>query len=395
MRVCILSPAAELGGAERSLLTLLQARGPAGLDASVLLPRPGPLEDELARVGVRSTVIAQPRGLLEQSRRPRPSTLLRAAALPLQLPPYVARLAGAVRSQHPDVLYSNGIKMHLLSAVLGPWLGVPVVWHVRDFIDGRLLPALADRVPVRIIANSHAVATYLRRTMRRPEKIVVVHNAVDVDEFSPDGPQADAALRVPAKFRVGLAGVLARWKGHRVLLEAAERIRAAVPGTVFFLIGGAVYDTVRERGYEDELHAEIAKRGLQDAVLITGFQRDMPPWYRVMDVVVHASTKPEPFGRTVLEAMACGRPVVAVDAGGVPEFVEQDRTGLLYAMKDSAALADAVVRVLTDEELRRGLGGNARKAVLSRHGAAEHAVEIAGVLRGLMLKSDSGHVVVG
>lgn len=387
--MCVLSPAAELGGAERSLLTLLALGHVVGLDATVILPRPGPLAEELGRIGVPSSVVLQPRAMLEQSRRPRPSALIRATALPLLLPVYLARLVAALRAQRPNVVYSNGVKMHIVSTLLRPWTGVPVVWHVRDFIGGRVLAALADCGPERVVVNSRAVGAHLRRAMRRKEKIVVVHNAVDVDRFSPDGPRSAAASTVAATFRVGLPAVLARWKGHMLLLKAAERIRAAVPGTVVFLIGGEVYDTVRERGYKDELRREIAARGLEHAVVLTGFQRDMPPWYRSMDVIVHASTQPEPFGRTVIEAMACGRPVVAACAGGIPELVIDGKTGVLYPMGDAEALADAVIGLLRDGAQRRRLGVAARTDTVARFAAAPHAAAVAAVLRAAAVRGDA------
>jgi glycosyltransferase involved in cell wall biosynthesis len=379
--LAILQPAAELGGAERSLLTLLRACKKGALEATVILPRRGPLLDELSSLGVAARVIEQPAALLRQSRRPDAATVVRAATLPFLLPPYVARLAATIRQQLPDVLYSNGIKTHFLSAVLGPWLGLPVVWHVRDFYGGPLLPRLADRVPVRIIANSQAVADHLARCMRHPEKIAVVHNAVDTTAFSPEGPRAEAAMRIPATFRVGLPSVLAQWKGHSVLLAAVEQIRASVPGTIFFLIGGPVYDTVREHGYEQQLLRDIERRRLQDSVIVTGFQKDMPPWYRAMDVIVHASTKPEPFGRTVLEAMACGHPIVATRAGGIPEFVTHGETGLLYPMGDANGLADSVITLLRSPDLRRRLSVAARQAVMQHFDAETHATKIATILR--------------
>jgi glycosyltransferase involved in cell wall biosynthesis len=165
------------------------------------------------------------------------------------------------------------------------------------------------------------------------------------------------------------------------LLAAVEQIRASVPGTIFFLIGGPVYDTVREHGYEQQLLRDIERRRLQDSVIVTGFQKDMPPWYRAMDVIVHASTKPEPFGRTVLEAMACGHPIVATRAGGIPEFVTHGETGLLYPMGDANGLADSVITLLRSPDLRRRLSVAARQAVMQHFDAETHATKIATILR--------------
>ncbi|MBI4514605.1 MAG: glycosyltransferase family 4 protein [Deltaproteobacteria bacterium] len=380
-RVTVMSPGAELGGAERSLLAFLQASGAYGLETSVILPRGGALALALASQGRQGRVVQPPRALLRQSRHLHPVSLAMATLLPVAVPRYLARLAAAIRAEAPDVLYSNGVKAHLLASALGPWLGVPVVWHVRDFLDGPLLTRLADKVPQRVIANSEAVAAHLSRGMRQPHKVCAIHNAVDLNEFSPAGRSSSAAMRYPAPYRVGLPAVLARWKGQLLFLDAVERIRQHCPGTLFFIIGGSIYDTTSEWGYERELRGEIARRRLDEVVVITGFQRDMAPWYRALDVCVHASTRPEPFGRTVMEAMACGRALVAARAGGIPELVSHGQNGLLYPMGDARALADAVVMLLSNPRERLRLGVAARAAAVERFSPERYAASIASVLR--------------
>jgi glycosyltransferase involved in cell wall biosynthesis len=378
--VTILSPAAELGGAEQSLLTFLRASGGTGLETTVILPRQGRLADALTSLGIRWRVVPPPLALLKQSRWLRAGSVALAALLPFELPPYVTALAAAVRREAPDVIYSNGVKSHLLASVIAPGLGVPAVWHVRDFLGGRLMARLADQVPTKIITNSRAVAAHLARHMRHPEKLHVVHNAVDCTAFSPTGPPSEPAMRRDAVYRVGLPAVLARWKGHLLFLDAIARLRTPVPRIAFFLIGGSIYDTTSERGYERELRSAITRRGLAQDVVVTGFQENMPPWYRAMDVVVHASTRPEPFGRTVMEAMACGRPVVAAAAGGVPEVVTHGANGLLYPMGDASALADAIARLLRDPDERRRLGVAGRCTALERFTPDAHAARIGALL---------------
>ncbi len=379
-RVAVLSPAADLGGAERSLLAFLRASKAYGLEATVILPRMGTLAEALTSQTVRWKIVRPSRVVLRQSRQLHPSNLAAAVVLPVELPRYLTRLAAALRAEAPDVLYSNGVKAHLLSSLIGPWLGMPVVWHVRDFTGGRLMARLADWVPEKVITNSNAVAAHLARRMRQPQKISVIHNAIDLADFSPTGPRSIEALRHPATHRVGLPAVLARWKGHLMFLDAVDRIRRQCPDTIFFLIGGSIYDTTSERGYERELRSEIARRSLEGQVVLTGFQRDMPPWYRAMDVLVHASIRPEPFGRTVMEAMACGRPVVAADAGGIPEFVTHGRNGLLYTMGDARALAEAVVALLRNPRERSRLGAAGRRTALECFALEHHAARVAAVL---------------
>jgi glycosyltransferase involved in cell wall biosynthesis len=383
LRRVVLSAAAQLGGAERSLLTFLRHGADNGVEATVLLPRNGPLARELSELDVPWSVVRQPGALLCQSRRATAAGAALLVPAVAQTPGYLARLAAAVRRARPDVVYTNGIKCHLLAAALRPLLGVRTVWHLRDFWRAKAAGRLADHAADLVIANSRATALAIQRNMRRPDRVAAIHNAVDVHRFRPTGPRAEppAGRQDDGRPRIALAAAFARWKGHHLLLRAAPRVLAEFPQARLFLIGGPIYDTVAERGYASELHRAVRERGLARNVVFTGFQADMAPWYRAVDVVVNASVRPEPFGRTLLEAMACGRAVVGPNAGGVPEFVRPGHTGLLYEMEDAEGLAHALAVVLRSRSLRERLGAAGRRAVLSRFRAEQHAQAVAAALR--------------
>lgn len=359
-KVVILSPAADLGGAERSLLTFLRAAQSHAISTTILLPRPGPLGNELSDLGVSWQVVSMPPALLSLSRVKRANSPLTSLKIIYQGPRYLSRLIKTLSRISPDVIYTNGIKSHILGALIHYLLGVGLVWHLRDCWGGTLVGRLSDFAPHRIIANSRSTARNLQRFMRKPGKVVVIHNAVDMGEFSPDGP-AVILSSGSSGFRVGLPAVFARWKGHSLLLRAARIILSEFPSTRFFFIGGPIYDTVGDEGYTDELHHLVLREDLADFVIFTGFQKRMAPWYRAMDVVVNASIRPEPFGRTLLEAMACGRAVVGPNAGGIPEFVQHGENGLLYEMGNAETLAEAVLTLLRDPALRERLGRAGRE----------------------------------
>lgn len=381
LRVVVLSPSAELGGAEHSLLTFLKEAGRHNVQPTVLMPREGPLARELSRIGVSWQVVPQPRALLSQSRNALSHSVSMMVPLLCQAPRYLARLAGAVRRARPHVIYTNGVKCHVLGALLRPVLRISTVWHARVHWHGALAGRMADVGADLIIANSHSTARALRRTMRSRGKLVVIHNAVDLKAFHPKGPLADVAPVPPGAPKVALPGAFASLKGHQLLLRAATKVWAQLPSTRFFFIGGAIYDTVANRRCEAELHRTVANRGLTDRVHFTGLQDNIAPWFRAMDVVVNASVRPEGFGRTLLEAMACGRAVVGPDAGGVPEFVQHRRNGLLYPMGNANALADAILTLMGSPDLRRRLGAAGRRTAAARFGMEAHARAVANALR--------------
>lgn len=380
IRTGILLPSAQLGGAERSLLTFLKVAHGRSIDAVVILPREGPLGEKLSELGVPWRVVPMPRSLLSLSRQNSWHTLAMMTKISYQGPGYLWRLVREMRGIKPDVIYTNGIKGHILGALLHPLVQAGVVWHLRDVWGGLLSGFLADHAADLIIANSRSTATALQKCMKRRGKVVVIHNAVDTEEFFPEGPVADLGALGQHRYKVGLAAVYARWKGHALLLAAAERIKTEFPSAGFYFIGGSIYDTVGERGYEKELRQLVEEKGLGDCVAFTGFQTEMAPWYRAMDIVVNASILPEPFGRTLLEAMSCGKPVVGPNQGGIPEFVRPGENGLLYEMGNAEAFAEAILTLLRNPDLRDQLGVSGRETAMQRFSPTPHAEAISRAL---------------
>src|SRR5262249_52926653 len=156
----------------------------------------------------------------------------------------------------------------------------------------------------------------------------VVANAIDLNRFQP-GPGAGAWLdrlaglpsAAPGAVRVGLVATYARWKGHDVFLAAAHRLRqVAWPPLRFYVIGGRIDRTAGSQWTPAELQARAGVLPAEGRLGFVPFQNDLAPFYRALDIVVHASTRPEPFGLTIAEAMACGRAVVVTRSGGAAEL---------------------------------------------------------------------------
>jgi glycosyltransferase involved in cell wall biosynthesis len=276
----------------------------------------------------------------------------------------------------PEVIYTNGIKSHVFGALLRPWVRGRIIWHLRDFWEGRYVGFLADQGPHAIIANSRATAKSLQKRMKQPEKVTVVYNAVDLEEFSPSGP-----LPLPESWagfspRVGMVGAFARWKGHSLFFNAAGIVSKKFPQAGFFIVGGEIYDSGGEVGFSDYLNRLVRQSGLQGRVVFTGFQVDVAPWYRVLDVVVNASLKPEPFGRSLLEAMACGRAVVGPRGGGVPEFIQHGKNGLLYEPGKANELGAAILALLQEPFLRDRLGAAGRDTAASHFIPEAQAISV-------------------
>jgi glycosyltransferase involved in cell wall biosynthesis len=204
--------------------------------------------------------------------------------------------------------------------------------------------------------------------------IDVVKNAIDLARFAPgEGNTGEldrmAGLSPPeGVVRVGLVATYARWKGHDVFLRAAARALATDPGLPvrFYVIGGPIYHTAGSQWSLEELRSLAKDLGIAAKVGFAPFLHDPVPVYRALDVVVHASTKPEPFGLTIAEAMACGRAVIASKSGGAAELFEDGKDAIAVAPGDEEDLARAITQLVHDDDRREQLAKQARTAAEHR-----------------------------
>ncbi len=157
-----------------------------------------------------------------------------------------------------------------------------------------------------------------------------------------------------------MATRLQRWKGVHVFLDAAAKVARSYAHVCFVVIGGALFDL--EKHYPLQLHQQVERLKLSEVVRFLGFRADVLRFYAAADIVVHSSIDSEPFGMVLLEAMACGKPVIASNAGGPREIVDSGVTGLLVPPGDAEHLAQAILALLRDPErrLRMGQAGAAR-----------------------------------
>jgi glycosyltransferase involved in cell wall biosynthesis len=389
--VLFLGPSGQLGGAERVLLDCIRV-GDGWPDAEVSLVTlgSGPFVSAAGALGARTRVIEPPAALnvvgdaFGSPRTVVPSLLPALGSFPR----FFRRFSRAVAGLVPQVIHSHGIKTHVLGALLPR--RAPIVWHLHEYlavrpVSSRLLRLLARRCAL-AIAVSESVAEDARRLLPSGLPLVVVHNSVDGERFHPDGPalDLDALSQLPpappGTIRVGLPATFARWKGHQVFLRAIAQLKRS--DIRAYVIGGPVYQTTDSQWSDRELRELVAQLGLQELVGFTGFVEDMPGAYRALDVVVHASTRPEPFGLVIAEAMACGRAVIAAPAGGAGELFVHQEHALAAQAGDPAALAETLRLLIDDREARTALGARARAHVVERFGRDRFASNLRAALSG-------------
>jgi glycosyltransferase involved in cell wall biosynthesis len=342
-RVVYLDHVAQLSGAELALLRLLPSVRDAegGIEPYVVLAEHGPLVEKFRQAGIGCEVLE----LNPRTGQLRKDTVK--AGLPLRAVwdtlVYTVRVARLLRRLDADLVHTNSLKAHLYGGVAARLVRLPQIWHTRDRIAPdylpmpavRLMRLVARNLPAAIIANSQATLETVTASsaMRR----VVASPVVISDPVLPLGGDG----RRGARFTVGLVGRLTPWKGQDLFLRA---FATAFPGgdQRAVIVGSSMFG---ETEYAEGLPRLAAELGIADRVEFTGFVEDVAGQLARLDVLVHCSTVPEPFGQVVIEGMAAGLPVVAADAGGPAEIVQNGVTGLLTTMGDEGELAAALRRL--------------------------------------------------
>ena len=392
MRIVYLNPCGQMGGAETSLEVLLGSVRAAEPEWELwlVLGEDGPLAGKARQLGVNVLIAPFPRELAclgdagESSLNTFWSLAKGAAATVL----YVRRMAAILRTAKPDVIHTNGFKMHLLGIWTRP-LGIPVVWHIHDYVRRRPLMCRLlrwfSRYSSAAIVNSNSVGADLNSVVPNL-RTVPIYNAVDLHRFASTGTRTDldAVCGLPpatqGTLRVGLVATFARWKGHKVFLQALARLSRAVP-VRGYIIGGPIYQTNGSQWSALELQQEAGRLGLDGRLGFTGFLDDTAAAMRSLDIVVHASTEPEPFGMVIVEAMACERAVIASQEGGAAELFVDGENALGHPPGDSEALAERILRLTGDKELRSRLGKAGRATALRLYESTRLARELLAVYR--------------
>ena len=395
MKIVYLNASGQMGGAERSLLDFMASLRAADPQVALELiaGAGGAFLDQARALGVEAHPLLYPRALARLGdaggRAHLPGTLGRASISAPSVALYTLRLRRALAAAAPDLIHTNGFKMHLLGAWAAP-RGVPVLWHVHDYISSRplmarLMRAQAGRCTA-VVANSLSVADDVRAACGARLRVFPIHNAVDLRRFSPAGPALDldrlAGLAPPSRpvVRIGLVATMARWKGHEVFLRALKML-SGDPPVRGYVVGGALYETEGSQCDLEELRCLAGSLGLAGRVGFTGFVDDAAAAMRALDVVVHASTQPEPFGLVVAEAMACGRAVVVSRGGGTAEIVTPGEDALVHEAGCVPALAGRMGELARDPALRAALGAKAAQSARRRFARERLAEQLMPIYR--------------
>jgi glycosyltransferase involved in cell wall biosynthesis len=349
----------------------LLARGLARRGHEVAITAPGPwsLEEDLAAAGIKVRQIpVRVCWLVQSEAQPLVSQVAR--AIRYGMPDRGEREITNWLEQHrPDAVHVNCLP-HVRAARAGHRLGLPVVWHLREILPaGPRRRWFAHRLrgyASKIVAVSAAVAAWVNEE-GLGDRVRVVHNAVHLPSTVASRNEARRELNLPADVPVvGMYSQLVPHKGGTDFIGAAHGLADEHPLAHFVIAGRG------ERGFVASLRRAAGDGPAAGRVHLLPPQPTIWSLLAATDVVAVPTTWPDPLPRVVMEAMACGRPVVAYDGGGVPEMISDGDTGVLAPSGDLAALTDGIGGLLADEALRARIGERARERALRLFAIENH-----------------------
>jgi glycosyltransferase involved in cell wall biosynthesis len=374
VRVAYIEQDSGIGGAEVNLVYLLNGINKDLFSPVVVVPYEGHLTERLGKMSVKYHVIPRFKFISTST-----YILGRKIFNPLAVlydvivfVPTILKLSNYLKREGINVVHTNSMLAHIYGAIAAKIAGVPCIWHMQDVVDPKMAVGLARRalvffgriLPEKIVVVSKAVGQMFAG--KHIQKVQVVFNGTDTIKYSPeiDGSGIRKEFNISdEECVVGIVGRLVHWKGQKEFLRAAAVIADRIPNTRFLIVGDTTFGA---KQYKEVLYNLACELGIESKVIFSGGRDDIPNIIRAMDVMVHASISPEPFGLVIIEGMASGVPVVASNRGGPVEIIEHGEDGFLVDPEETESVVNIVIELLKDKSLCKNIGEKARKKVVEQ-----------------------------
>lgn len=367
IKIVYLTPSVKLLGARKSLLALVKGLS-ENFEPIVVCPRMGPLTEELTRAKIKTEII--------------PLYPWRKGKFFLRRYLSVWRLRKLLKRIAPQIIHCNEFYVMPYAVLASYNLNIPLVTHIRLDITQKQIQHYYLSRAERIIAVSRAMAEIFKPTPLY-DRVTVIYNAVDEDEFKV--PVNDENIRrelgiPPSEVVVGQIGSIEARKRQQITLLAARKVLNEFPHITFVFIGDPRHGRLK---YLEKLKMMAKNLQLEDKVHFLPFRRNIGQVYAGIDINLLISSE-EGFGRTIIEAGYFGVPSIGTRVGGIPEIIEEDRTGYLVELDDVEQLSSAILRLATNREKRQQMGAAARELVWEKFLLSAHCRKIEEIYQQLL-----------
>ncbi len=286
--------------------------------------------------------------------------------------PTVLKIASLIKKYQIDISHSNDF-LDIYGPIAARLAGVKSIQHVRLIMHRpiwlkKIICAEIEKLNARIVVVSDNVgrAMFSKNSSLHP-KVVTCYDWLDMEIVGHSEGRGQFRKEIGVNedhVLIGAVGRLEPWKGQHVFVKAAARVAKCYSNARFVIVGGKVTGRGREK-YEDELRAIASKFQIDDKVHFAGHRNDISNVMAALDIYVHCSVDPDPLPGVVMEAMEMGKPVVGPRAGGVPEQIDEGKTGLLYNPGDYQTMAETICQLIASPELARDYGVAGKQRALT------------------------------
>ncbi|MEQ9618630.1 MAG: glycosyltransferase family 4 protein [Deltaproteobacteria bacterium] len=398
-RVLFINHSIRDGGPGKSLFYILKFLDRKRISPYVLIPKDDVFSERLKAEGIYENVITDKR-FPENLKRPRFERdtgkiksgglgrfytillhLLSVFLNILDLASLVITSPFLIKGKKIDVIYCNGTQAKIAGALMGLANWCPVIWHVRNIQQTKLLGSMVytlAALPVvkRIVCVSGATAEQFPYARG---KLVVIHNGIDPEDYNPETTVGEIRRDYELSDKtivIGSTGRIVPRKGYDLFIKSAgQAIKRSENKNVKFVIVGDTpfFFSDNHLVYLKNLVSEL---GLEEYFIFTGFRKDVRPCLKDFDIFVIPSSYPDPFPRSVIEAMSFALPVIGFRAGGIVESVEDGVTGILSEPDSTEEMENAILRLIANKGLRREMGKAGRERVKQNFSADRIAERI-------------------
>ena len=379
MKILFYSHTGIVSGAENILLLALKRLNRRRFTPTAICPADGELAEKISELGISCQTILP----LEARFTWRVDRLFKYLLSFLQT---FRNLRKAIAETAPDVIHANSIRAGIAATAATVFTGKPIFWHLQDELPrhpfSTLIRLFAVSSPrVRLIAASQATAdSFLGkfpRSFKNRMPLRVVYNAIEPERFEVNALFREEKRREfqigKDEFVIGIVGQITPRKGQLELIRVFAEASKRMPPAKLLIIGAPMFNL--DDLYFEELKKTVRELGLEERVKFTGKRSDVAGLMQALDALV-VNSKSEAFVIVALEAMACGTPVIATQVGGIREMIEHKNNGWLVPFGDERLLAEALIALNRQPELRAAFSENGKQIVNAKFHAGKFIAEM-------------------
>ena len=372
-KIVFLDEGRGIGGAERNLINILTYLNNEKFELSVILCKKDKLYSIIKNLKVKVFLMKMPKFLstsleIGNIRIYNPFNIIYDLFLVL----FKSFKIFIFLKSHNDIqiLQTNGMFEHIYGGIAAKLSKIKCIWHFQDipvnFLFRFFLNILAFIFPEKIIVISKKVKAVFFKKIQK--KIVLIYNGIDLNRFKLKDKDRYNRIKnnfgiKDYEFVIGITSRLVYWKGHIVFLKAASILSKKFSNLKFLIVGDTTFGNKK---YLGRLKRLVEKLNIKDKVIFTGFIDNIEDILGIIDIFVHCSIRPEPFGLNIIEAMASEKLVIATDLGATDEIITNNKDGIIIKPNNPKILANTISEVIVSKEKYNRIGISARQKVEER-----------------------------